>query len=259
MRGRRDAPCYPGATPTGPGRERRAARRTPTRRRLPPAQRMRASRHLRHTAMLKRDDIELEHADAGNGNGATRTLSRGERLALLAEEDELAPRVKVPGGTPMIVLERVTKVYDGARGGPARRLAAHRQGRVGLPGRPVRLGQVDVHPPADQGARPDRGLDPDRRPLARHAQALARRAAAPQHRLRLPGLQAAAQPQRVPERGLRARGAGPAAPDDRREGARDPAARRPRRTSSTASRTSSPAASSSASRSRARSSTTRRS
>ena len=50
---------------------------------------------------------------AGNGNGATHTLSRGERLALLAEEDELAPRVKVPSGTPMIVLERVTKVYDG--------------------------------------------------------------------------------------------------------------------------------------------------
>ena len=63
--------------------------------------------------MLKRDDIELEHADAANGNGATRTLSRGERLALLAEEDERAPRVKVAGGTPMIVLERVTKVYDG--------------------------------------------------------------------------------------------------------------------------------------------------
>ena len=47
--------------------------------------------------MLKRDDIELEHADAGNGNGATRTLSRGERLALLADEDERAPRVKVAG------------------------------------------------------------------------------------------------------------------------------------------------------------------
>ena len=63
--------------------------------------------------MLKRDDIELERADAGNGNGATRILSRGERLALLADEDERAPRVKVAGGTPMIVLERVTKVYDG--------------------------------------------------------------------------------------------------------------------------------------------------
>ncbi|HMG98149.1 MAG TPA: ATP-binding cassette domain-containing protein, partial [Gaiellales bacterium] len=63
--------------------------------------------------MLKRDDIELEHADAANGNGATHTLSRGERLALLAEEDEHAPRVKVAAGTPMIVLERVTKVYDG--------------------------------------------------------------------------------------------------------------------------------------------------
>src|SRR3954453_13183868 len=74
---------------------------------------MRTSRHLQHTAMLKRDDTEVEHAAAGNGNGATRTLSRGERLALLAEEDELAPRVKVPGGTPMIVLERVTKIYDG--------------------------------------------------------------------------------------------------------------------------------------------------
>ena len=74
---------------------------------------MRTSRHPQHTDMLKRDDIELEHAAAGNGNGATHTLSRGERLALLAEEDELAPRVKVPGGTPMIVFERITKVYDG--------------------------------------------------------------------------------------------------------------------------------------------------
>ena len=163
-----------------------------------------------HTAMLKRDDIELEHADAANGNGATRTLSRGERLALLAEEDELAPRVKVPGGHADDRAGARDEGLRRARGGPARRLAADRQGRVGVPGRPVRLGQVDVHPPADQGARPDRGLDPDRRPLARHAQALARRAAAPQHRLRLPGLQAAAQPQRVPERGLRARGAGPA-------------------------------------------------
>jgi len=70
-------------------------------------------RQERPTAMLKRDDIELEHADAANGNGATHTLSRGERLALLAEEDEHAPRVKVAAGTPMIVLERVTKVYDG--------------------------------------------------------------------------------------------------------------------------------------------------
>ena len=38
--------------------------------------------------------------------------------------------------------------------------------------------------------------------------------AAPQHRLRVPGLQAAAQPQRLPERGLRAAGAGQVAGGD---------------------------------------------
>ena len=62
---------------------------------------MRTARPPPHTVMLKRDDIELEHAVAPNGNGTAHTLSRGERLALLAEEDELAPRVNVPAGSPM--------------------------------------------------------------------------------------------------------------------------------------------------------------
>ena len=57
---------------------------------------------------------------------------------------------------------------------------------------------------------PDRG-----RPLAAEAEALQDPRAAPQHRLRVPGLQAAAQPQRLPERGLRAAGAGQVAGGDR--------------------------------------------
>ena len=161
--------------------------------------------------MLKRDDIELEHADAGNGNGATRTLSRGERLALLAEEDELAPRVKVPGGTPMIVLERVTKVYDGRV--------------VGLRDVSLRIDKGEwVFLVGQSGSGKStfirlliKELDPTEGSILIGGRSLGTlkrsrvAAAAPQHRLRLPGLQAAAQPQRLPERGLRARGAGPAA------------------------------------------------
>ena len=94
-RGRPDAPCYPGAVPdrAGQGTSCRASYTdTPP---VAAGAAGRATRGARRThAMLKRDDIELEHADAGNGNGATRTLSRGERLALLADEDERAPRVK---------------------------------------------------------------------------------------------------------------------------------------------------------------------
>ena len=53
--------------------------------------------------------LERERTENGNGHGHA-TLSRGERLAALAAEDERAPRVRRTG-TPMIVMDHVTKVY----------------------------------------------------------------------------------------------------------------------------------------------------
>ena len=65
--------------------------------------------------MLKRDDIDI----TWEGPAATtvapeqtpHTLTRGERLAQLALEDEQAPRVEVGGGPPVIAFENVTKTY----------------------------------------------------------------------------------------------------------------------------------------------------
>ena len=66
----------------------------------------------------------------------------------------------------------------------------------------------------------DRGQPDRRRPLAAEAQALQGADPAPQHRLRVPGLQAAAQPQRLPERGLRAARCRACRGRDPQEGAR---------------------------------------
>ena len=80
----------------------------------------------------------------------------------------------------------------------------------------------------------------------------------PQHRRRLPGLQAAAEPDRVRQRRLCAAGDRRHPQGDPRQGAGHPAPDRPLDQAAQLSPTSSPAASSSASRSRGRSSTTRR-
>ena len=60
-------------------------------------------------------------------------------------------------------------------------------------------GQVDDHPPAPEGARADVGAHPRRRPRPRPAQALEGADAAPERRLRLPGLQAACRIARAAE------------------------------------------------------------
>ena len=65
--------------------------------------------------MLKRDDIDITWEGPAAATVAPeqdpRTLSRGERLAQLALEDEQAPRVEVGGGPPVIAFENVTKTY----------------------------------------------------------------------------------------------------------------------------------------------------
>ena len=65
--------------------------------------------------MLKRDDIDITWegpaATTVAPEQAPRTLTRGERLAQLALEDEQAPRVEVGGGPPVIAFENVTKTY----------------------------------------------------------------------------------------------------------------------------------------------------
>ena len=70
------------------------------------------------------------------------------------------------GKRAMILLDDVSRRSTSRRHRARRRLAADRQGRVGLPGRPVRLGQVDVHQAAAQGDR--------RRPRATSSSAAAR-------------------------------------------------------------------------------------
>ncbi len=65
--------------------------------------------------MLKRDDIDITWDTPGATTIATeevpRALTRGERLAQLALEDEQAPRVEVGSGPPVIAFEGVTKTY----------------------------------------------------------------------------------------------------------------------------------------------------
>ncbi|CAA9242003.1 MAG: Cell-division-associated, ABC-transporter-like signaling protein FtsE, partial [uncultured Acidimicrobiales bacterium] len=117
---------------------------------------------------------------------------------------------------------------QGRCGGPARCDRRDPEGRVRLPGRPLGLGQVHLHPPPQQGGGPRGrphlgGGQGHRRPQPREDPL-----PAPQHRLHLPGLQAAAHQERVRERGLRPRGDRPAPPRHLLAGARHPRARRAR-------------------------------
>ena len=80
------------------------------------------------TAVLDRPSTVAEPAPA-------QPLTRAERLAALAAEDERSPRAPQRPGTPMIVLrEGVTRVSGRCRRA-AQHLADDRQGRVGLPRR----------------------------------------------------------------------------------------------------------------------------
>ena len=111
----------------------------------------------------------------------------------------------------------------GRRHRPGRRDVQRPPRRVSLHRRLDRLGQVDDHAAAHQGARADLRHDPRRRPRPRLARARQGAVLPAQHRRRLSGLQAAAQPHRVRQRRLRAVGDRGAAQGDPHEGARRPA------------------------------------
>ena len=111
----------------------------------------------------------------------------------------------------------------GRRHRPRRRDVQRPPRRVSLHRRLHRVGQVDDHAAAHQGARADLRHDPRRRPRPRLARARQGAVLPAQHRRRLPGLQAAAQPHRVRQRRLRAVGDRGAAQGDPHEGARRPA------------------------------------
>ena len=101
--------------------------------------------------------------------------------------------------------------------------------RVRLPRRLDRLGQVDDHAPAHQGARADRAAR-SASPAATSPRSTRKQGAVlpAQHRRRLPGLQAAAQPHGATTTSpTRCRSTGGIAQGDPREGARHPAPHRP--------------------------------
>ena len=110
---------------------------------------------------------------------------------------------------------------------PRRRVVRDPARRVRVPRRRQRLRQVDDDAAADQGDRGDRGRDHGRRPRPLDDLAPPRPVLPPQPRRRLPGLQAAAEPDGLRERRLRAAGDGRLAPRDPREGAGHPAPDRP--------------------------------
>ena len=100
--------------------------------------------------------------------------------------------------------------------------------RVRVPRRLDRLGQVDADAAADQGARADRRRDPRRRPRPRRDHAQEGAVLPPQHRRRLPGLQAAARTARSTTTSpTRCRSPAQLAQGDPRQGARHPAPHRP--------------------------------
>src|SRR5262249_40610344 len=94
------------------------------------------------------------------------------------------------------------------RDGAPRRLLRDREGRVRVRRRRLGLGQVDDRAPAPEGARADPRPNRRRRPRPDPAAPLQGSAAPPQRRLRLPGLQAAADPYGGRERRVRTEGAG---------------------------------------------------
>src|SRR3954468_4085599 len=125
------------------------------------------------------------------------------------------------------VVQRRGEALHGDRSRARRRQLRHLPGRVRVPRRPVGLRQVDDDEAADQGGRPDGGGDPRRRPRPREDPARPRPVLPPQPRRGLPGLQAAAEPDGLRERRLRAPGHRRRPARDPRQGARHPAPHRP--------------------------------
>ena len=115
--------------------------------------------------------------------------------------DSAAVRPLLPPESPsMISLQHVTKVYRNGTTALEDVTRRGREGRVRLHRRPVRFGQVDVHPAPAQGRGRDEGRHLRRRQEPREAHRLEDPAPAPQHRHRVPGLQAARRQDGVRER-----------------------------------------------------------
>ena len=147
-------------------------------------------------------------------------------------------------------------VSDRHRSSPRRQSRRARR-RLRIPGRAFGRRQVHPGPAPDPRGEADQGQDLRRGRRARPHEAAPAPVLPPQGRPGLPGLQAAAQPDRLRERGLRAAGAwraGRAHPHPRGRGTRHG---RPLGQGARPTRRTSPVASSSASPSRGRSSTRR--
>ena len=120
---------------------------------------------------------------------AARSRARAQPIQPPARSAATAPDAR-----NIIEFRNVDMHYPTGRHRPRRRDVQRPPGRVRLPRRLDRLGQVDDHEPAHQGARRDRRHDPRRRPPARDDGPHEDPVLPAQHRRRLPGLQAAAQP-----------------------------------------------------------------
>ena len=159
---------------------------------------------------------------------------------------------------PIVEMRRVTKVYPGGHVGLEHvSLRVDRGEFVFLVG-PTGCGKTTLIKTLIRELQPHRGRGADRRPRHRLALQQEGATAAPPDRHRLPGLQAAAEPDRLRQRRLRAAGDRRLALGDPQEGAGRSAPGRPCRQGEELSPTSSRAESSSASRSPVPSSTTRR-
>ena len=127
------------------------------------------------------------------------------------------PQKAAPGrsGSSVIEFRGVSKHYAARRHRPRSGHVLDRPRGVRVPRRQHRIGQVDRDAAADQGTRADRGPDHRRRTRSLGDHPQAGPVLPPQHRRRVPGLQAAPEPHGVRQRRLRA-------PGDRRRPARDP-------------------------------------